>query len=373
MGMNTLHTPTRALRQHLGLFSVLVLVSSLWMACEASSTAASDTTGGEGGDTESDAWVDAGADAVTDAGTDAMTDMGTDAEKEDGASADSGPPPEPGVCANLTNAHALGARLADGGEPSFGACLLDPACAQPMITAHRGFTKIMPENSLGAINAAFDLGVDIVELDVRHTADDQLVLMHDETVDRTTPGSGIVEQMTLAELTALTLYNPRTEEDFPDQRVPSFAEAAEACRGRLLIDLDMKTDRMDLVAAAFAALDLYDFVLPRGKTPKLEALYELDSGVRVMPDLYAMDDLADLVASLDPFLIELHLPSPTAADVDALHQAGLRVWMNALQVPDLTAMLSCDPETWEALIDLGPDVIQTDYPEILGPIFKGME
>jgi glycerophosphoryl diester phosphodiesterase len=72
-----------------------------------------------------------------------------------------------------------------------------------MVTAHRGGVNLWPENTVYAFHRALDLGVDAIEIDVRGTADGRLVLHHDETVDRTTDGTGAVDEMTLDQLRSL--------------------------------------------------------------------------------------------------------------------------------------------------------------------------
>lgn len=69
--------------------------------------------------------------------------------------------------------------------------------------AHRGFSGKYPENTMLAFEKALEVGVDGIELDVHLTKDGELVVIHDETVDRTTNGTGTVADMTLAELKAL--------------------------------------------------------------------------------------------------------------------------------------------------------------------------
>ena len=65
-----------------------------------------------------------------------------------------------------------------------------------LVVAHRGNWSIAPENSLAAIDSAIQMKVDIVEIDIRKTKDGELVLMHDDTVDRTTNGTGKVKDKT---------------------------------------------------------------------------------------------------------------------------------------------------------------------------------
>ena len=68
----------------------------------------------------------------------------------------------------------------------------------PKIIAHRGASADAPENTLAAFQLALDLGADGIELDVMLSKDQQLVVIHDDAVDRTTNGSGQVKDMTLA-------------------------------------------------------------------------------------------------------------------------------------------------------------------------------
>ena len=107
----------------------------------------------------------------------------------------------------------------------------------PIIIAHRGLDEVFPENTLIAFKAALEKGM-AVEIDVRGTSDEELVVLHDDTVDRTTDGTGTVAGMTLArlrELDAGSWFSPR----FAGERVPTLAEAAALIseRGRTEVTL----------------------------------------------------------------------------------------------------------------------------------------
>ncbi|MFI2102807.1 glycerophosphodiester phosphodiesterase family protein [Isoptericola sp. NPDC019693] len=119
--------------------------------------------------------------------------------------------------------------------------LLDHSAKAKILTAaHRGQWRDAPENSLPAIEAAFDDGAEIVELDVRLTSDGVPVLMHDETVDRTTNGTGKVSSFTLAEIQQLRLkeHLGGAQTALTDERVPTLAEAMEVAADRGLVNLD---------------------------------------------------------------------------------------------------------------------------------------
>ncbi|GAB3103767.1 glycerophosphodiester phosphodiesterase family protein [Isoptericola nanjingensis] len=112
--------------------------------------------------------------------------------------------------------------------------------AKILTAAHRGQWRDAPENSLPAIEAAFDDGAEIVELDVRLTSDGVPVLMHDETVDRTTNGTGKVSSFTLAEIRELRLkeHLGGAQTSLTDERIPTLAEAMRLAADRGLVNLD---------------------------------------------------------------------------------------------------------------------------------------
>lgn len=101
----------------------------------------------------------------------------------------------------------------------------------PAVIAHRGGAALAPENTLEAFRKASELGADVLELDVRSTADGTLVVIHDDTVDRTTNGSGEVSQFTLDQLQMLDAGHRFTTDGgmtFPfrgkEVRIPSLKE-----------------------------------------------------------------------------------------------------------------------------------------------------
>lgn len=107
--------------------------------------------------------------------------------------------------------------------------------SRPLVIAHRGGAGISPENTLFAFKRAFDLGVDVLELDFHRTADGELVVIHDATVDRTTDGTGAIAAMNLAEIRKLDAGFRWTNDGgktFPfrgkDIKIPTLREVFEA-------------------------------------------------------------------------------------------------------------------------------------------------
>ncbi|TWU15397.1 glycerophosphodiester phosphodiesterase [Allorhodopirellula heiligendammensis] len=107
------------------------------------------------------------------------------------------------------------------------------------ISAHRGASLDRPENTIAAFERAIEAGATAIEIDVRTSRDGKLVIMHDARVDRTTDGTGRVNDLTWAELSKLDAGS-WFGADYASERVPSLDHALQFCRGRIDIHLDLK-------------------------------------------------------------------------------------------------------------------------------------
>lgn len=120
-----------------------------------------------------------------------------------------------------------------------------------IVLAHRGCWGSAPEVSIAAIRACGPIGADAVEIDVRLSRDGVLVLMHDETVDRMTDGTGAVADLSAAEIRALRLRAGAGGPNAPltDEHVPTLEEALEAARGKIAVNLHLEAPVETQVAA----------------------------------------------------------------------------------------------------------------------------
>lgn len=142
------------------------------------------------------------------------------------------------------------------------------ADAQGMVAsffaAHRGGALLWPENSLLAFRSATAMGADYLELDVHLTRDDEVVVIHDPTLDRTTTGAGPVRDRTLAELAPLRLRD-RTGA-LTDEQIPTLDQVvALAVAGKRQVLLEIKVDAQrrhypGIEEKVFAVLDRHRFV-----------------------------------------------------------------------------------------------------------------
>lgn len=111
---------------------------------------------------------------------------------------------------------------------------------KPLVWAHRGASGYAPENTLAAFQKAVDLDADGVELDIQLTKDDQIVVIHDEMIDRTSDGKGWVKDYTLEELRAFN-YN-RTKPEYKHADIPTMREVFELLKPTgLFINIEIKT------------------------------------------------------------------------------------------------------------------------------------
>ena len=108
-----------------------------------------------------------------------------------------------------------------------------------LVIAHRGASAAAPENTLAAFRLAADLGADGIELDVRGTADGQLVVLHDASVNRTTDGTGRVAALTLDQLRRVDA-GKKFGPSFRGERIPLLSQVFEVVAGRLLVDVEIK-------------------------------------------------------------------------------------------------------------------------------------
>jgi glycerophosphoryl diester phosphodiesterase len=251
-----------------------------------------------------------------------------------------------------------------------------------LVIAHRGCWKNnAPENSLGAFRACVAMGVDVVELDVRRTADGVLVVMHDATVDRTTNARGRVADMTAAQIAALRLREGSGGRDAPltHESPPTFEAAMLALRGRILVNLDAKAD---VYADAFAVLERTgttgQIIMKRnvhaGDAPLLqEAPFD---------NVFAMPIVADRNGAAAAMLHSQLKIAPPAVELafsdvayltgaaPIIQRVGSRIWVNTMAPRHAAGLLDAQavvhPDVvWGRLIDAGVSMIQTDEPQAL--------
>ncbi len=246
------------------------------------------------------------------------------------------------------------------------------AQSAPLVAAHRGGAALWPENSLLAFRSALALGVDLLEFDVHLSADGEVVVLHDATLDRTTTGRGPVREATLAALAPLRLR--ARDGRLTDEPIPTLAQVldlAAPSRVGVLPEIKAGADGRpypgieEKVLALLGARGLLARATVQAFAPEtIQRLRELAPGVRTMllvsrarlerehaTPATAVQWTVDAGATdlgIDHRLVDRSV-------VDAARRASVR----------LAVWTVNDEADIRRLIDLGVDVIMTDRPDRL--------
>ncbi len=224
------------------------------------------------------------------------------------------------------------------------------------VVAHRGGVGLgVPENTLPAIEKAIEAGAQVIEIDIRATKDGHLVLMHDETVNRTTDGRGRIDELTLDEVKALDAGSWYSEE-FAGTKVLTLEEALEAMKGRIDPDLDNKTGGVEQLVEVVQKVGIADQCTHLGSHDSIRRIRELEPRIFHRPGVDYAEQIPPLAYGLKPALINMDWNAVTKESIRTAHVYGCLAFVNCLESADtlLNARVA-------ALA--GADYIQTDYPD----------
>lgn len=126
------------------------------------------------------------------------------------------------------------------------------------ITAHRGYSAVAPENTMYAFEEAVGIGADYIELDVQLTADGQLVVFHDNTIDRTTDGKGKLSKYTYEELQEFSAGSWFSKDGmFDDAKIVLFSDVLECVGNDILLNIEIK-NHGDIVRTAEKTVEVIE-------------------------------------------------------------------------------------------------------------------
>lgn len=251
---------------------------------------------------------------------------------------------------------------------------------RPRQFAHRGASGTWPENTMPAFRAAIEAGAEAFELDVHRTSDGVIVVIHDETLDRTTNGTGLVRETPFSAIRSLDAgwgFSPDGGRTFPFRgegiSVPALAEVLEAFPDTPLI-LEIKQvvppledDLARLLQSTGGGDRVLVFSLDQRPLDRYRAL------VPDAPTGFGPDDVADFLRRLGSDRWDGYRP-PGAAFAVPVSWRGTQIvsrpFIEAAHARGREAFVWTvnDPREMRALLDLGVDGLISDYPERLAHV-----
>lgn len=231
------------------------------------------------------------------------------------------------------------------------------AAARPvLVVGHRGASGYAPENTMASFKLAHEMGADMVELDVYVSVDGTLVVMHDDTVDRTTDGTGRIEDMTLEQIQKLDA-GAKFDEKFKGERVPTLEEVLSWAADKIEVNIEIK--------GAGCEPGVVELVRKYKMTDKVlvssfhhEYLVKIKELAPEIKTGALIDDIKDINAIVDechPDAINPRYTQLGKKQVREAHDLGLKV--NVYTVNDAVTM--------RMMISTGVDSIITNYPDVL--------
>ena len=223
--------------------------------------------------------------------------------------------------------------------------------SSPLVIAHRGGAALAPENTLDAFRNAIALGVDMIEIDVHLSRDGHVIVIHDNTVDRTTNGHGRIADMTLEQIKALDA-GKKFSEKFTGEKIPILEETLETLNGKVALLLEIKKDHDSLYPgleekvvdilhrykagtwAIVQSFNKHSVLKVQCLDPSLRTFYLLGHNFPAFYDSLAQSlktsgDLSPSFTGIAP-----HFPVLDAGRTDTLHKAGYQVYTWTVDKPE---------------------------------------
>lgn len=218
------------------------------------------------------------------------------------------------------------------------------------VVGHRGAAGILPENTLKGFRYAIELGCEYVECDVHLTRDDHLIVMHDETVDRTTNGTGAIRSLSFEEIRRLDAGE--------GEKVPTLDEVLALTRGKVQLLCELKGEGVeDAAVDVVLAYRMADEVVFTSFFPeRIQRVKRRDASLRTGA-IFSNPSDEDILRAVDWGVeaVGVHYKNLRLRTVEQALSAGLqiRAW---------------NPDTLreqKAMIALGVSGISTNRPDIL--------
>jgi glycerophosphoryl diester phosphodiesterase len=227
--------------------------------------------------------------------------------------------------------------------------------SQGKIIAHRGASSLAPENTLVSFEKAIELGVDYIELDIRLSADDSVMVIHDETLERTTNGSGRVDALSYEALKKLSAgYESEFGNSYGDEKIPTLMEVLKLAKGKVKVCIDMKNVPETSVVVEVEKVNMAEDVVLMSynidKLKRLEDLVPKFKTVLINNNLTSID--IELAQKAGAFAVSGSWVSNPLL-IKTAHNKGLEFWVGII----------ADPAKAQTLFDLGVAAVVTKHPQ----------
>lgn len=237
-----------------------------------------------------------------------------------------------------------------------------------LVAAHRGGPAPgFPENAVETFERTQTVGAMVLEIDVRRTSDGKFVLMHDETLDRTSTGKGSVDEATLAQIQALQLKD--NEGNLTPYHAPSLKQALDWGRDRAMLQLDVKPGSMvedvvrfvvELEAQSYAAVVVYsveDALRAAAASPDITVSVEVT-------DLARLKHLEDGGLPTNRIMAWTGVETQRVKLWLGLSERGVTSAWGAMWYLDRDVKSSGDPSPFEKLAQTQLDIVSSDIPDV---------
>jgi len=258
-----------------------------------------------------------------------------------------------------------------GDRPMTIDAFLDPG-GRTWVIAHRGFSGRAPENTVAAIREAIAIGADMAEIDVTLTADERVVVIHDETLQRTTNGSGNVGDHSFDEIRSLdagSWFAPQ----FAGEKVPTLGEVLDTTKGRILLNVEIKSEAVhrgisDKVAAAIKERGMTDQVIVSSFSPTaLEQMHaaapEIRTAVLFNPELQRGEDPVEIVHGLGASAFNIRGSRLKVKMLRSCREHGIPVGIYTVD----------KPRKMKRWVKKGIDAIFTNHPDRLFEVLEELQ
>jgi glycerophosphoryl diester phosphodiesterase len=245
-------------------------------------------------------------------------------------------------------------RFASKGSPGIERTVMLDNLPRPTIFAHRGASAHAPENTISAFKLAAHLNADAIELDAKLSADGHVVVIHDQTVDRTTPSSGQVGDLSLSELRTLDAGS-HFDITYKNETIPTLDEVFGSCGGEIYINVELtnyasiKDDLPDKVAQLVKKHKLEENILISSFNPVAlrrvnRLLPEVPIGFLSLPGRKGMWARSRLGRFFVPYqALHPELGDASTSMVKRVHQLGQRVHVYTVnRAQDLRCLFELD-------------------------------